>query len=441
MRPPRQLLSSLFALLFVFSVTEILPTLAQTTSPALEPPSNPATPQASGTTAAENMLPREWTDAIGSLARKVKEAMGSSRALSLEIQNISSISEANAAAIQGALRDDLTHERLELTEAAGEEAARVRVTLSENQADRIWTAEIQRTGEKKVAIVSVRRLLAPEGALTPAPALQKRIVFQQPAPILDFEIEEPLPGTDTGLEFRDVLSATGLARYQFQGNRLQLQLPDFAPVHVAAPNSRDLRGRILRSGSQEIRFFIGNSLCVAGPVSDCNENSAQGWPINPSGTNWAAVYQPGRNYFKSGGIYSGEIRLPFPEFYSAALMQRDRGTIFLLAGLGGKTLLLTSPIPSATFEGWGDDIVSLGQGCDSHPQMLVTGTGDWTRPDSLQLYELNAEHATPVGQPSQFSGPITALWPADDGKSARVVSRDLATGEYEASIVTVACNN
>lgn len=448
MRPPRQLLSLSFVFLFICSMIEISPALAQGSAPIQAPNGhsqvNPSASQATSVTAAgaaPNAIPQEWTEAVRSLARKIKEAMGSSRLMTLEFQNISSISEASAAGIQSAMRDALSREHLELTAAATNEAVKVRVTCSEDRTNYIGAAEIQKGDARKVALVSVKKTLSPNLGLTPAPVLQRRIVFQQDAPILDFEIEQPLPNPNDGLEFRDVLTPTGLIRYQFQGDRLQLQLPDFAPVHITAPNSRDVRGRILRSGSQEIRFFIGGALCVAGADSNCSDNTILGWPINPSGVSWGAAYQPGRNYFQSSGIYSGEVRMTFPAFYSAAVLESGHETTFLLAGLEGKSLLFTSPVPSATFAGWGDDIVSLGQGCDSRQQILVTGTGDWTKPDSLQLYELDADHATSAGQALQFSGPITALWPGDDGKSARVVSRDITTGEYEASIVTVVCNN
>jgi hypothetical protein len=435
MRPPRQLLSLSFALLFVFSVTKISPALAQISGPGQGSSTNPAA------AAPLNSLPKEWTEAIRSLARKIKEAMGGSRALALEFQNISSLSDANASGIEGALKEDLSREHLEVTDAPKEETAKVRVTLSENAAERVWTAEFEQAATSKVVMVSVERFLTAEPGLAPAPVLQRKIVFQQAAPILDFEVEEALPNSGSNLEFRDVLTPTGLFRYQFQANHLQTELADFGPVRITARNSRDLRGRILGNGSQDIRFFIGGSLCVAGPVSTCNENSTLGWPINPSGTNWAAVYDASRNYFKAGGVYSGEVRAELPAFYSAAVFDFGQGTAFVLTGLDGRAQVFTSTIPPATYTGWGDDIVSLGQGCDSHQEALVTGTGDWTQPDHLQLYEITGNQAAAVGQPLQFSGPITALWPSNDGKSARVVSRDLATGMYEGSIVTVVCNN
>lgn len=437
MRPLRQPLSLSFAFLFIFCPIETSPTFAQSAAPMPQPEAA----QAASKPAEQTALPKEWTDAIRSLARKIKEAMGGSRELTLEFQNISSVSEANVGAIQSALRDDLLREHLELAEAASEETTKIRVTFSENQEDSIWTAEVQKGDLRKVVMVSVEKPLAPESRMTPAPVLQRRAVFEQAGRILDFEIEEAPPNSDSSLEFRDVLTPAGLFRYQFQRNHLQTELADFGPVHVTGRDSRDLRGRIQRSGSEEIRFFIGGALCVAAPVPDCKENSSRGWPINPSGTNWAAAYDASRNYFKAGGVSSGEVKADLPAFYSAAVFDFGEGTVFVLTGLDGTAQVFGSAIPTPRFTSWGDDIVSLSQGCDSQQQALVTGTGDWTQPDHLQLYEVYSDHATAVGQPLQFSGPITALWPSEDGKSARVVSRDLATGMYEASIVMVVCNN
>jgi hypothetical protein len=34
-----------------------------------------------------------------------------------------------------------------------------------------------------------------------------------------------------------------------------------------------------------------------------------------------------------------------------------------------------------------------------------------------------------------------ALWPSDDGKSVRAVSRNLQTGMYEASLINLYCGN
>ena len=51
------------------------------------------------------------------------------------------------------------------------------------------------------------------------------------------------------------------------------------------------------------------------------------------------------------------------------------------------------------------------------------------------------QKAVAMGEPIEFPGPTLAVWTTDDGKSARVISRNLESGLYEASIVSVACGN
>jgi hypothetical protein len=114
----------------------------------------------------------------------------------------------------------------------------------------------------------------------------------------------------------------------------------------------------------------------------------------------------------------------------------------VVAGLDGQAQLFVGTAePVSAFDGWGSDVVSIDSGCGSTWQVLATGAGDWTQKDQIQLYEIKDSRATAIGQPMPLSGPVLALWPADDGKSARLISRSLESGSYEASIVSVSCGN
>ncbi|MGB8523609.1 MAG: hypothetical protein WCD43_11630 [Candidatus Acidiferrales bacterium] len=86
-----------------------------------------------------------------------------------------------------------------------------------------------------------------------------------------------------------------------------------------------------------------------------------------------------------------------------------------------------------------DSYVGLAPACGIGQLTLVTGPEDWTEPDFIQAFGLKNQ-ADAVSEKIQFPGPILALWGSDDGKS-RVVSRDLQTGAYEASIVSVSCSD
>ncbi len=87
-----------------------------------------------------------------------------------------------------------------------------------------------------------------------------------------------------------------------------------------------------------------------------------------------------------------------------------------------------------------DSYAALAPACGIGPLTLISGPGDWTEPDFIQAFGLKNQ-GDAVSEKIQFQGPILALWGSDDGKSARVVSRNLRTGEYEASIVSVSCGD
>jgi hypothetical protein len=87
-----------------------------------------------------------------------------------------------------------------------------------------------------------------------------------------------------------------------------------------------------------------------------------------------------------------------------------------------------------------EDYAVLAPVCDDSPLTLATGQGDWTESDSIQAY-LGKNSENLASSKIQFLGPVLELWRNADGKSARAVSRNLKTGRYEASIVSVSCGD
>ena len=85
------------------------------------------------------------------------------------------------------------------------------------------------------------------------------------------------------------------------------------------------------------------------------------------------------------------------------------------------------------------DFVSLPFNCGARNEAILTGDTDWTRPDSLRVVEVT-DHPNQVGEAMAFSGPILALWKGTQSATARVIWRDLATGDYEAAILTATCS-
>jgi len=87
-----------------------------------------------------------------------------------------------------------------------------------------------------------------------------------------------------------------------------------------------------------------------------------------------------------------------------------------------------------------EDYVVLAGSCGDGPLRLASGTGDWTEPDFIQAYA--GKNLESLASPKiEFPGPVLELQRNDDGKWVRVVSRNLKTGWYEASIVSVSCGD
>ena len=60
--------------------------------------------------------------------------------------------------------------------------------------------------------------------------------------------------------------------------------------------------------------------------------------------------------------------------------------------------------------------------------------------DSVQAFELAGREPAAAGAPVDFSGTVTALWPAG-AAAVSVVARDSRTGRYAAYTLAVACGN
>lgn len=87
------------------------------------------------------------------------------------------------------------------------------------------------------------------------------------------------------------------------------------------------------------------------------------------------------------------------------------------------------------------DFAAMGKECGAGELGLVSGAGDWTEADVLRVVDGDRASADSMGEELAFAGPILALRAGAEERTARVIWRDLATGEYEGSIVTVGCGD
>jgi hypothetical protein len=77
--------------------------------------------------------------------------------------------------------------------------------------------------------------------------------------------------------------------------------------------------------------------------------------------------------------------------------------------------------------------------CTQGPGWFVTGTGDDTQPDSVQIMESRTPDPIVVSNQLDFPGPIVDLHYDSNDPSARAIVRNLHTGNYEAYHLSISC--
>jgi hypothetical protein len=387
-------------------------------------------------------LPTKWNDAVRSLAEKIAAAAAPSHAIALQVKNTSTLSAADVGKLRETLEAELSSRHVHTSPAdsgAPDSAVPVHATFSEGAEGFVWIAEIGRGEGKVIAIVPAPKLKEQHASdRKPSLTLLRNIVQRQSEMIVDFEKKDILGGTASSVRVLDL--AWTLAHSAFVSDTMALSgSARLSEIYAA----RDPRGRFLRTKGGQLQTFIPGLFCVGTWIGisgfDCGPGSEQAWPV---GDGLESPYAANRNYFVGFVNDENGWLVNKPPFFSAATYPLDHSTFRILAELDGKARLYEdTATPAATFSGWGDDIVSIKTACDKTWKVIVTGTGDWTQPDHIQIYEITEHQAVAIGQPLDFPGPITAMWPSDDGKSARVISRNLQTGMYEASIVFVSCSD
>ncbi len=385
-------------------------------------------------------LPVVWNDAVHALAERLAAALGPSREFSVDVNEIAS-APVDPALVRDASIQELILRggRLANVSQNGPAESMIQITISKSLDSFALVATIHRGDSQSAFVVTVGSVETSPSQPVPQPTLARKIVWQQEHPILDFA-QASLDASHTILY---LLEPSRISAYQLAGD--QLIQHESSAISQLYP-SRDTRGRLTVTDATHVSAVVGGIYCdaswSAGFTIDCRENAGQQWPMGN------AIWQidPSRDYFLGSVLYSNSVTLKFPSFYSAATPPPAVGgplaSQWIVAGTDGRSQLFTGAAESiATFDNWGSDIASIASSCSSNWQLLVTGAGDWTQPDQIQLYSVTDGRPAPAGQPLEIPGPVLALWSSDDAQSVRAISRNLQTGLYEASIVSVSCSH
>ena len=397
--------------------------------------------------------PSQWEQPAAALVEQIAAILGPGQA-TLTIRNLSSIAAPDVPTIRALIEQDCKIHGIVV--ANGESANAIRITLSRNERERLWVAEVVQGNETRVVMVEGDREHPDEFPEA------SRIVLRKERYVGGFDLDgrstsfhDPVlavVGNDKGLV---LMRAQGASFFQESPGGWRIQKTVELGFHV--PESRDPRGVLIPADEGEgFAAFLAGAECTGKYTSAVvpDANSSDGWSIHCHGSDepWPilrnndpnnpvtikAFYNAARNYFT--GVVAPSIGVDLPPFYSAALLSRPMGSAVLIGGIDGKVQLAENGTLK-TISGvrdWGSDFAVLKSGCGSGTQVIASGSGE-AASDSLRAYELPAQEAAPASAPLSVQGTVTALWAAPDGKSVFAVVRG-PDDQYEVDRVTALCN-
>jgi hypothetical protein len=258
------------------------------------------------------------------------------------------------------------------------EGTDAQITISENATSGLLVEEFR----GQVWIATFRRAAA---ALPGSAAIETRLLWEQEEPILD------VATLDDGFL---VLTPSGV---------LQTSTKQRARITPSKPWPRDLRGR-LRVDGAAVQVTLPGITCSGTWSPELTLHCVPGSDL-----------VAGRNYFSEKA----------PPFYAAATA--DNWT--LLALTDGTTGIFNASFERVgTINGWGSDIAAGSARCGGAPVVLATRPGEGR--DAIQAYAIVNRTAKAIGQPVEFAGAVTALWPG-----VAIVKN----GSYRAYAISIVC--
>ncbi len=343
-----------------------------------------------------------WEHPAAELAGQIADILGPGQ-VQLSIRNLSSIQAGEILPIRKLLEQNLkAHGVL----ASGADSANaVRVTLSENERERLWVAEVVEGSETHVAMVHV------DASSAPAMVADARMVLRR----------EKISGIG-GLATENPI----LAAAQINGHFVVMFADRIAIFSASAGGwteanafvlekrmGRDPRGVLLASADGGgFAVYAPGTGCAGSyslPLNGATEDS--GWKVRclPSDDPWPvyqssdasgapslkAFYNPARNFFT--GIVTPGIGSDLPPFYSAAMIPRAAGGAALLfAGIDGKVGMVENGVMHTVTgtRDWGSDFAVVRSGCGAGTQVIASSSGEAPN-DSLRTFEIPAAGGPP----------------------------------------------
>jgi hypothetical protein len=356
------------------------------------------------------------------LARRIIAFAGRGEPVSITWRNLSSLSSAELAQARTTFETALRDSGLRPGEASP--TVDLKLALSENQSQYLMVAEASKGEERQVWIAAWKRTTP---ASAPGVNLEKRLLWEQPEPILD-----ALPNGNELV----VLSPGNVA---IRGERA-IQT---AAITTQRPWPRDLRGhlRLMPNGFRVYLPGVGcNGTFQPALTVDCRP-ADEPWTLDVLSrgvllANFAAT----RNYFDGRVVVPNGMRKNLPSaFYTVAPVEDQGRPFWLLTVIDGRTLLLDTNLdPLGQIGPWGSDLAATEARCAGGTQVIATKAGDAREPDEFRAWSIVNRAPVAVTPPMEMPGPVTALWSLG-GSEVIAVVHNLATGKYAAYLVRVVC--
>ena len=365
------------------------------------------------------------------LARKTATFAGRGESISITWRNFSGLPSSDLSQARAAFEAALRESGARQAESGA--AVEARLTLSENQSQYLLIEEARKGDDRQIFIASWKRAAPPASiGSTAALALERKLLWEQPDPILDLVL------TPSGMLVLSPAKLTFYAR-----SEASFEERESLPIATARPLPRDPRAHLRLTGTS-FKAFLPATLCTgsidSGLTLECHP-SDEPWTLDSgSRTVVLAGFAPGRNHFDGHIVTQTGARKTVPPFYTAGAIEEQGRQYWILSLVDGRTQIFDANFdPAGSVAGWGSDLAATDARCGTGTQILATKAGDAREPDSIRAYSLVNRTPVPLTATVEFPGPVTALWTLN-GVGAIAVVHDLSTGRYTAFLLTVVCS-
>lgn len=400
---------------------------------------------------ATSAMASDWSAHEKQLSAKIIAVTGQS-ALSVHVENRSSLSQAEAAQIKSELLSELTSLGARLADSS-QAAASVQITLSEQLQNYVWVAAIHRDSQPaSLVLISIPYSEVPASAQNSGMfSIRKLLLWSQPENVLDAVISSPQRAI--------VLSADSVSILRSQNGSWQLE--QSLSISHEQPWPRDLRGRLVLRTDHLFDAYLPGVFCQSTASMPFALNCAQSnapWPLSPEDSTASASFANGQNFFTGTITLDKDAPKSAPAFFSAALLAQPDHPLWILSGVDGHAYIADNAwaYKAAVFN-VGSDLASVHSSCGTGWQLLTTASSN-TNPqktpqefsehaaenlnsqkDLLQAFEIVDQEFIPVSPSINFNGSINALWTHSNHSDITAIVHNNTAGDYEAYQLTIAC--